>query len=180
MPRKHFLLLLLPLLAACGSQVSFKQGGDAGSFSIANGECRKQKEYEQCMKDKGWSVHKMSEFNFNPLTVPVLTDNRTPGIPDPPAAASTSTKTTAAPAASAAATKDTKNTPPVAPADPLSKYNVAAWSKWGGTADGLKADTEACVNKLGPAHKPAPDSPMMTLGLIWCLKDKDWQGLQGY
>lgn len=169
MPSRIFLFPLLLLLASCGTQVSFKQGGDAGDFSAADRDCRAPgKNYEQCMQAAGWSVHKTNNLSFNPLSVPVQSDNRSPGV-----ASGAAPSPTGVPVK-----KDEKGN--VLPPDPTTKFNVAAWGKMGGSADSLKADTDSCVTKLGPAHKPEPDSPMMTLGLIMCLKEKGWSGLQGY
>ena len=108
----------------------------------------------------------MNDLRLNPLSVPVLTDNRTPGV----------LGSTAIPAETVQ--KDGKGNP--MPPDPMTLFNVAAWGKMGAGAGDLNADTSRCVAELGPAHAPKPDSPTMTRALILCLKDKGWSGLQGY
>lgn len=165
--KSGFLLCLgLSLLAGCGTQVSFKQGADSGAFSVADRECRAQSEYRKCMEEKGWSVHRMNDLSINPLLLtPVITDNRTgqqtSANPPPPVVK-----------------LDEKGNP--LPPDPLTKYNVSAWSKMGGGRQDLDMATATCVNKLGPPHKPEPDSPMMTRGMVLCLREQGWYGLQGY
>jgi len=42
----------------------------------------------------------------------------------------------------------------------------------------LKADTEACVAKLGEAHRPDSQTQSATRGLLLCMKDKGWSGLR--
>jgi hypothetical protein len=48
----------------------------------------------------------------------------------------------------------------------------------GSGAASLKADTEACVAKLGEAHRPDSQTQSATRGLLLCMKDKGWSGLR--
>jgi hypothetical protein len=62
------------------------------------------------------------------------------------------------------------------PVDPLRRSNIQAWWKMGGQGDALNADMNACVEQLGPQHKPDLTKRMYTYGLIDCLKGKGWFG----
>lgn len=65
---------------------------------------------------------------------------------------------------------------PQAPADPLRRINVQAWWKMGGQGDVLNADMDACVDQLGPEHRPDLQNRLYTRGLIDCLKGRGWFG----
>jgi hypothetical protein len=160
---KYFFPFMFFAFAACGTQVSFKQGAGSDAFAHADRECRAQKEYRPCMETKGWSVHRTNELS--PLLVPVLSDNRTG-------------KQTSQDPAAPAVKRDEKGNP--LPPDPMEKLNVAAWGRMGGGPADLQVATDTCVDQLGSAHKPERDSPMMTRAMVLCLHDRGWYGLQGY
>lgn len=160
------ILVISAALTACG-EVAYKQGAGADQLETAKQKCNSQSKtgYDECMKAEGWSIYKRDDDNPLMVVSPVE-DNR--------AAASGYVAT----AAVAVPKKDAAGKP--IPPNPMDKLNVSSWWKMGGNADGLQIDTDACVEKLGPAHKPVDGSNLYTRGLVLCLKDKGWSGLQGY
>lgn len=160
------MLFISATLSGCG-EVAYKQGAGPDQLETAKQKCNSQSKigYEECMKAEGWSIYKRDDDNPLMVVAPVE-DNRT--------AASGYVAT----AAVAVPKKDATGKP--IPANPMDKLNVSSWWKMGGNADGLKTDTDICVAKLGDAHKPVDGSNFYTRGLVLCLKDKGWNGLQGY
>jgi hypothetical protein len=155
------------LLTACGGEISYKRGAGPDELTATQQQCRSTSDYQACMEGKGWTVHKMDERN--PLAVFVPTqDVRAPG----------NTPYVKAGGGNTPANGVKEN--PALPPDPLTKFNVSSWWKMGGGAGDLQASKEACVTKLGPAHAPEEGSKLMTRGLILCLREKGWYGLQGY
>jgi hypothetical protein len=59
-------------------------------------------------------------------------------------------------------------------------FKVSSWWKAGSGADSLKSDTDACVAKLGEAHRPVQTQQTQTAtrGLLLCLKEKGWSALR--
>lgn len=160
------MLAMTGLLAACG-EVAYKQGAGADQLAATKQKCTAQTKtsYDDCMKAEGWVVYKRDDEN--PLmVVTTVEDNRAPGSPYVAAA------TVAAPRKDEAG----KAIPP----NPMDKLNVSSWWKMGGGAEDLKAATNACLAKLGPAHTPEIEKKLYTRGLVLCLKDHGWSGLQGY
>jgi hypothetical protein len=69
------------------------------------------------------------------------------------------------------------STPRKAP-DMLDTFKVSSWWKTGSGAESLKTDTEACVVKLGAAHRPDNQTQTATRGLLLCMREKGWSGLR--
>lgn len=57
-------------------------------------------------------------------------------------------------------------------------FQVSSWWKTGSGAASLNTDTEACVAKLGEAHRPGRQTQSTARGLLLCMKDKGWSGLR--
>ena len=177
-------LLLSCLLSACGGEFAYKPGAGADQLAEAKQACRKTEGYEACMNAKGWKVHKLDDDNPLAVFVP-NTDSRaseqvfvaadkpsnTPYVAAGAAPVSAASK----PTATAAGTPEKKSPP-----DPMTKFNVSSWWKQGAGAGDLNAGIDACVAKLGPAHAPEVEKKLYTRGLILCLKEQGWYGLQGY
>lgn len=181
-------LALVLALSACGGEFAYKQGAGADALGQDRQACQKSGQpYEACMNAKGWKVHKLDDEN--PLAV-FVTDadpraNETVYV-SASKPANTPTGVAAAPAVATAGAAKALPTAAVAtpekksPPDPLTKFNVSSWWKQGAGAGDLSASTDACVAKLGPAHKPEVEKKLYTRGLILCLKEQGWYGLQGY
>ena len=160
------LLAAATVLTACG-EVAYKQGAGPDQLSLAKQKCNSQTKlgYDDCMKADGWTLYKRDDDNPLMVVTPAA-DNREAGSPYVAAAVVAVPK------------KDAAGKP--IPPNPMDKLNVSSWWKMGGNADALKVDTDACVSTLGEAHKPVNGSNLYTRGLVLCLKDKGWSGLQGY
>ena len=162
------LLLVALLLSGCG-ELAFKRGASSSDLEAAKKSCREKgpdpAAIEQCMADRGWVVQNLSRME--PLDAdPVVeasvipSDRRienaahaTPGAPQPATAV--------------------KRTPEM-----TDTFKVSAWWKTGSGAASLNADTEACVSKLGAAHRPDSQTQSTTRGFLLCMKDRGWSGLR--
>ena len=173
--------LTVLLLTACGGEFAYKPGAGADQLAEAKLACRKSEGYEACMSAKGWKVHKLDDDNPLAVFVP-NTDSRASEQVFVAADKPSNTPYVAAGAAPiASAPKSAAGVPEKkSPPDPLTKFNVSSWWKQGAGAGDLSASTDACVAKLGPAHKPEVERKLYTRGLILCLKEQGWYGLQGY
>lgn len=144
-------------LSGCGDS-SYKRGGGADNLVAAQALCRKgeadTEAYSQCMQAQGWTVLRMEDFDPVATVVPNH-DNRRAAADIP------------APAPRQAG-----------PADPLDRYTIGSWWKAGGKPEELKTATQDCVARLGEAHRPAPGSRQATRGLLLCLREQGWIGLQ--
>ena len=176
------LLLATLLLGGCGGELAYKRGANSSDLEAAKKSCREKgpdpAAIEKCMGDRGWVVQNLSRME--PLDAdPVVeasvipSDRRienaasaTPGKP------STVGAVPATPGATQPATT-VKRTPEM-----TDTFKVSSWWKLGGGATDLKADTEACVAKLGEAHRPDSQTQTATRGLLLCMKDKGWSGLR--
>lgn len=176
--------------SGCG-EVMFKRGAGPGDMSNAQADCRKnakdEEAYASCMRAAGYVYEK-------PSTEGVLFVAPTPVEAEPAtasAAAQTSAPSVAAgaasvvpapgqltatvePAARAGESVAKPKPAPKLPADPLAQVNVASWWKLGGSAGGLDADQASCADKLGEAHKTAPNAKRVTVGMVSCLRGKGW------
>jgi hypothetical protein len=167
-PLRIFLSLAsVILLTACGD-VAYKQGAGPDQLTATKQKCNSQAKlsYDECMKAEGWVVYKRDDDNPLMVVTPVADNREAGGTPYVAAAAVAVPK------------KDATGKP--IPPNPMDKLNVSSWWKMGGNADGLKTDTDACVATLGEAHRYVDGSNLYTRGLVLCLKDKGWSGLQGY
>lgn len=183
-------LLLSGLLSACGGEFAYKPGAGADALGQDKQACQKSGQgYEACMQAKGWKVHKLDEDNplavYVPNTDPrgveqvyVVADKpvNTPAVVAGGAGGTATATTAAKPAVVQAASAPEKKSPP----DPMTQFNVSSWWKMGSGAADLKAATDVCVARLGPAHAPEIEKKLYTRGLILCLKEEGWYGLQGY
>lgn len=165
--RVLWILLTLSLLG-CG-EIAYKRGAGSEELARAKQNCDKQAKadaYVQCMQAQGWQIHKLDEES--PLAIVVEdTDNRGAGDVYVPASSTASVKAGAVPG---------KASPP----DPMKKFKVSSWWKPGAGQEELKADTAACVSQLGSAHAPDIAAGLATRGLVICLKERGWYGLQAY
>jgi hypothetical protein len=162
------LLLLAVLLSGCG-ELAYKRGASSSDLEAAKKSCREKgpdsAAVEKCMADHGWVVQSLSRME--PLDAdPVVEDSAIPSDRRIENAAS------AAPGATQPATA-AKRTPEM-----TDTFKVSSWWKTGSGAASLKTDTEACVEKLGEAHRPDSQPQSATRGLLLCMKDKGWSGLR--
>lgn len=162
------LLLAALLLGGCG-ELAYKRGASSSDLQAAKKSCREKgpdpAAIEQCMADHGWVVQNLSRMD--PLDAdPVVEASVIPSDRRIENAAS------AMPGAVQPATT-VKRTPQM-----TDTFTVSSWWKTGSGAASLKTDTEACVAKLGEAHRPDSQTQSATRGLLLCMKEKGWSGLR--
>jgi hypothetical protein len=153
---------------ACGT-VSYKLGGTHGDYQAARDRCHNagrddSPDFERCMEEQEWIVKQL-------------------GGPAAPSDAKRSV-----PAASASG--GLQSSPVAGGVPPSSRLSdapsvehptvVKSWFKLGGTAHELEAATERCVAKLGAAHRPKPESHLVTAEMLDCLRDEGWHGVQSH
>lgn len=154
------LMTTLAALSACG-ELAYKRGAGQDMFNTARAECSAMQAdraaYDRCMGEKGWAVQRLDEPD--PVdTIAATSDNRsTPTAPNDEAVPSAA---------------------PSKPADPMDRFRIGSWWKFGGTPDGLKAATESCVASLGEAYRPVPGSKEVTRAMLVCLKTQGWRGVR--
>lgn len=175
------LLLFTLLLSGCG-ELAYKRGANSSDLEVAKKSCRAKAPdsaaVEKCMADRGWVVRnldRMAPLDADPVVeaTALPSDRR---IENP--ASATPGKPGAEGTVSALPDK-AHPTPTVKKApDMLDTFNVSSWWKTGSGAESLKADTEACVAKLGAAHRPHNQTQTVTRGLLLCMKGKGWSGLR--
>lgn len=150
------------MVAGC-SELAYKRGAGAGELDDAQKICKShdvdKTAYEKCMDERGWVVHKLDELSPVATIIPNR-DNKTSGLEQ-----EAHEKGDAA----------TKQMPP----NPLDIYTISSWWKMGGKPEELQLTVDACVKKLGEAHRPPSGSLQATRGLLLCLREQGWHGLQG-
>lgn len=150
------LLALCAMVAGCG-ELAWKRGARDGDLAQARNACHQAADlgaYEKCMDAQGWTVTSLDAAFPAPFLAPA-----TPG---------------AAPAAAASPGPGQKTPTTPALADPLEKFKVDAWWKFGGTDGDFKASLKDCTTQLDTAHTPPPGNREMTRGLLACLRGHGW------
>lgn len=174
-------ILLCGLLPGACGEFAYKVGGQAEDMQTAQRDCGNgitdASAYKSCMAKKGWTV---SDWNDSALlaSTSVVSDNRAvvrsaEAGPSLPLAAPSVPASSAPPAASA-----TPTLPASPPPDPKDRFRVGSWWKAGGSEDGLNADVDACVGRLGEEHRPDQPPRTVTRALLACLREKGWHGVK--
>ncbi|MDP1923202.1 MAG: hypothetical protein Q8K57_00310 [Thiobacillus sp.] len=166
-------LLLAALLSSGCGELAYKRGASAGDLDAAKKSCQANAgdaaAVEKCMADKGWAIQNLDKMEPLDDADPVIEATALPSNQRIENAASLPASVpTASPAAVAV-----KKAP-----DMLDTFKVSSWWKTGSGAASLQADTEACVARLGEAHRPNAQTQMVTRGLLLCMKEKGWSGLR--
>ncbi len=175
------LLLFALLLSGCG-ELAYKRGANSSDLEVAKKSCRTKAPdaaaVEQCMAERGWVVQNLA--GMAPLDAdPVIEASALPSdrrIENPASAMPGNPRTEDTVSAlpdKAPPTPTVKKAP-----DMLDTFNVSSWWRTGSGAESLKADTEACVAKLGAAHRPDIQTQTATRGLLLCMREKGWGGLR--
>jgi len=167
------LLLAALLLGGCGGEFAYKRGANSSDLEAAKKSCREKgpdpAAIEKCMGDRGWVVHNLSRME--PLDADPVVEASV--IPSDRRIENAASATPGATLGKTLAATAVKRTPEM-----TDTFKVSSWWKLGGGAGDLKADTEACVAKLGEAHRPDSQTQSATRGLLLCMKDKGWSGLR--
>jgi len=145
------------------TELSYKRGAGSVEFEDAHAICKSAggegSAYEKCMSERGWLVRKFD------MVTPLATV-----IPDPDKRASTLDQTTPDKRGSTVA--------PSAPQNSLDVFAISSWWKLGGNPQGFQEAVDVCLEKLGEAHRPPSGSHQATRGLLQCLNESGWHGLQ--
>ncbi len=169
---RYLMPLALALSGGC-TEMMFKRGAGPGAMATAQQDCRAAGDYAACLEARGFTVKDSGE----PLLAS-LVPAPVPAAASPAATPATGEVPLANASKPAAAGAPTVTSPPAAaPVDPLQSVKVGSWWKLGGNAGALAAAQAACVNTLGNAHRPAPDSHLVTIGMLECLRAAGWRGL---
>ncbi len=175
------LLLVALLFSGCG-ELAYKRGASSGDLEAAKKSCREKGSdaagLEKCMADRGWVVHNLSRMeplDADPIVEATVipSDRRIENAASAmPGQQGTEGYVLASPGATQPTTAE-KRKPEM-----TDTFKVSSWWKTGGGAANLKSDTEACVARLGEAHRPDSKTQSATRGLLLCMKDKGWSGLR--
>ncbi len=169
------LLLSSLLLGACG-QFSYKRGAGAAELNQAQQTCQAgvadRATVEQCLEKNGWVVKNLDDFDPVATIMPT-TDNRG-SIDSAPA----DKEAPAAPVASSGSATPAASAPAKKPANIMDEFKISSWWKLGGTTAQLNTALDECVAKLGEAHKPDSANQKATRGLLLCMREGGWHGLQ--
>ena len=173
------LLLITLLLSGCG-ELAYKRGANSSDLELAKKSCRAKTPdaaaVEQCMAERGWVVQNLA--GMTPLDAdPVIEASALPSDRRIENSASAMPGKPGAEGHVSALPDKAPSTPRKAP-DMLDTFKVSSWWKTGSGAESLKADTEACVAKLGAAHRPDNQTQTATRGLLICMRKKGWGGLR--
>jgi hypothetical protein len=181
------------ILGGC-QQVAWKPGASSTDLDRDMASCAadhaERAAQQDCLRKRGWVV-RVPKAAADAEPADEETDEGMAAAPTAVAAGAgvlpSTTAAPATPAAGAGAAPATMAVDPGAgtkpatrnksvPVDPLRRSQVQAWWKMGGQGDALSADIGACVDQLGPEHKPDLQQRLYTRGLIDCLKGKGWFG----
>jgi hypothetical protein len=175
------LMLVTLLVSGCG-EFAYKRGATASDLEVAKKACREKgpdsAAVEKCMADRGWVVqnlNRMEPMDADPVVeVSVMPsdrriENAASSLPDKQG---TEGPGSASPGP-AQPTASLKKGP-----DMMDTFKVSSWWKTGSGAESLKSDIEACVTRLGEAHRPDSQTQTATRGLLLCMKEKGWSGLR--
>ncbi len=165
--------VLLAIAVGGCTAAAFKPGASGEAMSADSRVCHNSStndaSYLQCMRDRGWMVS-------------------TPGAAAP---SQESPSQAPAPAQAAPGQVDAPvvSPPPEIPAIPPVRRStkegtgakadapaigVSGWWKLGAGAGDLQRATDACVAKLGEAHRPPPNATQVTAPLHACLQQAGW------
>lgn len=164
-------LALVATLGGCGGEFAYKRGGTASELDAAKQACRAHGSgaaYEQCLADKGWAVQNLGAMA--PLDADPVIDASV--IPSDRRIENANSAAPATPPGPPAATRKP---------DMLDTFKISSWWKAGSGAASLATDSDACVGRLGEAHRPqqTASSQTATRGLLLCMKEKGWGALRG-
>lgn len=166
---------------ACG-ELSFKRGANVAQLEKTRQACQAKHtdaDIEKCMEANGWMIQKLDSFEILTETsanadVEALekinaSDSKTTMDSD---GKTTNPDKTATSAKAIKASKKTNNV------NPLETFVVPSWWKSGVKPDSFKTDSNACVEKLGEAHKPDGKTQTVTFAFIGCMAEKGWRAFK--
>lgn len=181
-----FTLFAALFLNACG-ELSYKRGANVADLEKAKQSCQSKDSdaaTEKCLEDNGWTVQKLGSFEvFSETTIknePAKAEAVTPLTEASTSEASPSNATV-----NQKTLSDTNTPPPPIQkksviSDPLDTFIVPSWWKTGVNPDSFTKDSNACVAKLGEAHKPDGKTQTVTAGFIVCMRENGWKAIKKF
>lgn len=172
---KNALLLatISTIMISCG-EFSYKRGGSATDIENAHKACRgvAESELSQCLEKQGWEVQKFEDQEL--FAVATMEDNRMQDKPRPlsPTAKDSNQMMEAASA------EVKKSIPESEKTDPMQRYKINSWWKFGASDKKMTSDMSECSNTLGDTHLPDMVNQTYTRLFIICMHDKGWQALK--
>ncbi|HVM96332.1 MAG TPA: hypothetical protein VMT89_08075 [Candidatus Acidoferrales bacterium] len=173
------------LLTGCVA-ATFKPGASASAMAGDDQACRSaskdENAYADCMRARGWYVSAADRQ-------PTQTSLPTPANREPaPLLAATPTPIPSPRTSSSGQSSPSQTRVPAAPplpaqtksltSAPLQKVDVGGWFKLGAGSADLDRAIDACVAKLGAAHRPDANATVVTLGVRECMRDAGWYPLK--
>lgn len=176
----HCSLVFLVLLASGCGEFAYKRGANSSDLENTKKSCKAKypdpAALEKCMTDNGWTIQnlgKMEPLDADPvIEATVIPSNQrienASSAPDRKAGSGQQVLP-----GTTQVVQPEKKIP-----DMLDTFKISSWWKAGSGAESLKVDTEACVARLGEAHRPNIQTQSATRGLLLCMKEKGWSGLR--
>ncbi len=178
-----WLIAIAITVCACG-EFSYKRGASVAQLENARQTCQSKTtdtDVEKCMEDNGWIIQKLDSFEIltdsSTKTDETAADEKELLDSDKSAVYDEKTTTQEKP-------KTTENVKSIKPAkksvvsNPLDTFVVPSWWKTGVKPDAFKTDGNACVEKLGEAHKPDGKTQTVTFAFIGCMGEKGWKAFK--
>jgi hypothetical protein len=170
-------------LNACG-EFSYKRGASVAQLENTRQACKAKHtddDIEKCMEDNGWTIQKLDSFEIVTETS-ANTEEQSVEQANPSDTNKnivSDEKTTSTDKAKVAGnTKSIKPAKKLATSNPLDTFIVPSWWKTGVKPESFKTDSNACVEKLGEAHKPESKTQTVTYAFIGCMAEKGWKAFK--
>ncbi len=139
-------------LTGCG-QFAWKRGGSEADLAQAGADCRTAPDYAVCMTAKGWHTSQLD--SSVPMVLFVGNKDNREVAPD-------------------SARKSAKGATTDAP---TTRYAVSAWWSHGIPTHSLSEDMKTCSEQPGEPHTADPNTHVITLAMLNCMKGKGWYGM---
>ena len=166
---------------ACG-ELSYKRGANVAQLENTRQACQAKHtdaDIEKCTEANGWMIQKLDSFkiltetsaNADEESVNKINAFHTKTTID-------SDGKTTNPDKAADSAKAIKASKKLNNVNPLKTFVVPSWWKSGVKPDSFKTDSNACVEKLGEAHKPDGKTQTVTFAFIGCMAEKGWRAFK--
>ena len=182
--RNFVLIMAITMgLSACG-EFSYKRGASVAQLENTRQTCQAkytEADIEKCMEASGWTIQKLDSFeiltdtsaNADEVSVNKINASETNTAIVFDGKTTNSDKT-------ATSVKPIKASKKIATSNPLDTFVVPSWWKTGVKPDSFKTDSNACVEKLGGAHKPDSKTQTVTFAFVGCMAEKGWRAFKKY
>ena len=176
-------MAITTVLNACG-ELSYKRGASVTQLENTRQACQAKHtdvDIEKCMEDNGWTIQKLDSFEIMTETSVSTEEQSAEQIEsansEKKLVSGENTTITDKPKNSDTS-KSIKQAKKKVVSNPLDTFIVPSWWKTGVKPDSFKADSNACVEKLGEAHKPEGKTQTVTYAFIGCMFEKGWKAFK--